>query len=369
MSNTYMPIIKTGEAEVRAVENSSYLKDNENIIPIIELTRGRKKTTKLDGGKLLVTYPYVKRLASLKKSFSGKTVAIDLTSEDDLLSSEIMELYDPTNGYGNWINFLKEIHDEGCFKSVIPSVLLNWNDNSFVSNVEEEVKKIGENFDSILYRCSLESKDCYEELPLLVNAMTNDKKLFILIDAGYLQEAMEDSAANVFISRISNIKNMLKDKDIDTKIIVSSTSFPNNVTEYPIGTIREIEKYIYDTILKQHSDTIYSDYATVNPIRNDMITMARGWIPRIDVPINNKIYFYRQRRPQGMTAYQGAYTFAAGRAVSDKRFPGNLNIWGTDMIRSCAFGSVPSSKPNFWISVRMNIHMYQTLKWLETLER
>ena len=42
MSNTYMPIIKTGEAEVRAVENSSYLKDNENIIPIIELTRGRK---------------------------------------------------------------------------------------------------------------------------------------------------------------------------------------------------------------------------------------------------------------------------------------------------------------------------------------
>lgn len=369
MSNTYMPIIKTGEAEIRAVENSSYLEDNENVIPIIELTRGRKKTTKLDGGKSLVTYPYVKRLASLKKSFSGKTVAIDLTSEDDLLSSEIMELYDPTNGYGNWIKFLKEIDDEGCFKSIIPSVLFNWNDNSFVSNVEEEIKKIGESFDSILYRCSLESQDCYEELPLLLKAITNDKKLFILIDAGYLQEAMEDSAADVFMSRIENIKNMLKETDINTKIIVSFTSFPNNVTEYPTGTIREIEKNIYVTILKKHSDIIYSDYATVNPVRNDMITMARGWIPRIDVPINDAIYFYRQRRPHGMTAYQGAYTFAAGRAVSDKRFPRNLNIWGIDTIRSCAFGSVPSSKPNFWISVRMNIHMYQTLMWLETLGR
>ena len=39
MSNTYMPIIKTGEAEIRAAENSSYLEDNENIIPIIEVTR------------------------------------------------------------------------------------------------------------------------------------------------------------------------------------------------------------------------------------------------------------------------------------------------------------------------------------------
>lgn len=372
MSKVYMPIIKTGEAEIRALENSPYLATNDIILPIIELTRGRQKTTKLENGKSLITHPYEKRLSRLKKCFYGKNVAIDLTSEDTLLSGEIMELYNPDGGYGNWLNLLNDIHNEGCFKSVIPSVIFNWDDTNFVANVKTEVVKLCMNFGTILYRCSLESKDCYEELPILLDSMTKDTVLWIIIDAGYLQESMEDSASQVFLSRINNMGSMLRGKDIDVRIVVSSTSFPNNVTEYgdtPTGTIKELEKSIYKKIHESNAKVIYSDYATINPIRNDLISMARGWIPRIDVPITESIYYYRQRRLKGMTAYQGAYTFAAGRAISDGRFPQNLHeVWGIDMIRSCAFGSVPSSAPNFWISVRMNIHIYETLKWLEALD-
>ena len=45
----YIPIIKTGESEIRAMSNltPTMLKD---IIPIIELTRGRQKT-RTDGSK------------------------------------------------------------------------------------------------------------------------------------------------------------------------------------------------------------------------------------------------------------------------------------------------------------------------------
>lgn len=371
MNKIYVPIIKTGEAEIRAIENSPFLSEENDIIPLIELTRGRQKTKKLDNGKKLITHPFTKRLNSLKERFKDKTVAIDLTSEEGLLSGEILDLYEPSNGYEKWRSFLNSTFKEGIFKSIIPSIILNWDDNEedFVSNVNEEVKKICANYGAILYRCSLKEKDCYEELPLILSSALENTEIYIVIDAGYLQEAMEESAIEVFNSRIKNLKGILKGKKYH--MIISSTSFPNNVTEYgdkPTATIREIEKSIYCRVSKEHHDIIYSDYATINPIRNDLITMARGWIPRIDVPITDAIYYYRQRRPKGMTAYKGAYTYAAGRAMSDKRFPKALHgLWGISMIESCAFGEVPSSAPNFWISVRMNIHIYQTLRWLETL--
>ena len=52
----YIPIIKTGEAEVKAVENLS-AEMLEAITPIIELTRGRQKTESL-GDEKKVTFPY-----------------------------------------------------------------------------------------------------------------------------------------------------------------------------------------------------------------------------------------------------------------------------------------------------------------------
>ena len=47
------------------------------------------------------------------------------------------------------------------------------------------------------------------------------------------------------------------------------------VQKYPI----QIHKIVTNKI----PNVIYGDYASINPTRNDTITMARGWIPRIDV--------------------------------------------------------------------------------------
>ena len=61
----YIPIIKTGEAEIKASEKlTPGMLDR--ITPIIELTRGRQKTTK-QGNDKIVTYPFDKRLAKMKK--------------------------------------------------------------------------------------------------------------------------------------------------------------------------------------------------------------------------------------------------------------------------------------------------------------
>ena len=91
--------------------------------------------------------------------------------------------------------------------------------------------------------------------------------------------------------------------------------------------------------------------------------MARGWIPRIDVPLDKIVYYYKERRPKGVTAYASTYTQVARAVCSDDRFPyGLLENWGIAQIKACAQGASPSASPSFWISVRMNIHIEQQVK-------
>ena len=63
----YIPIIKTGEAEIKASEKLTP-EMLDCITPIIELTRGRQKTNK-QGNDRIVTYPFDKRLARIKEVF------------------------------------------------------------------------------------------------------------------------------------------------------------------------------------------------------------------------------------------------------------------------------------------------------------
>jgi hypothetical protein len=89
--------------------------------------------------------------------------------------------------------------------------------------------------------------------------------------------------------------------------------------------------------------------------------MARGWIPRIDVPLQDKIYYYKKRRPKGMRAYATTYKQVAQSITSDPRFPDLKNNWGIQQIKQCV-SNAPSSIPRFWISVRMNIHLEQQVR-------
>lgn len=148
--------------------------------------------------------------------------------------------------------------------------------------------------------------------------------------------------------------------------IIASTSFPNNVSDLgdsDSDTFSISEINMYNEILSIHNDVIYADYASINPIRNDTVRMARGWIPRIDVPLKDAIYYYKKRRPKGVRAYASTYTQVARLVCSDPRFPYDLsNNWGIIQILSCSEGGAPSASPSFWISVRMNIHIVQQVQ-------
>lgn len=359
MDKKYNVILKTGEAEIRAIENTNK-EILEKIFPIIEITRGRKITK-----NKIELYPFEKRLEKLKKAFSNQIVCFDLTSEESLLCEEIEKLYNPKNGYENWIEFLLEIKKENIFTDIVPSVILNVEDEDFEKNLELQIEGLKRYFKAILYRNPITDENCYEDLKLIKEIYKNQGELYIIIDCGYTPQSTHRSFAEKSIVRIQNIQSILGDSP---NYILCGTSFPNNISEFgdvPSATLNISEISIHELVTSKIPSVSYGDYGSINPIRNDTITMARGWIPRIDTSLEKEVFYYKQRRPKGISAYASTYNYVAQLVVEDYRFPEHLiNNWGIKQILNCSEGGAPSSSPSFWISVRMNIHIEQQARRL-----
>lgn len=358
----YIPIIKTGEAEIKAVEKlTTGMLDR--ITPIIEITRGRQKTTKRGNDKI-VTFPFDKRMTKVKEVFKGRPVFLDLTTDEGLLSDEVYELYNYEDGYEKWCNFVRNNVGENGFCRIIPSVLFNWSDDDFESNFAKQVRTLSDECGALLYRSSIQTKDCYDDLPLIMKYKPKDCELWIVLDGGYLQDSAVELAYNRCKKRIQNIQDKILGNN-KAYFVISATSYPERVLDYdednPI-IIYHSEVKLYEKLKADYSEIVYGDYAGVNPIRKDLIVMARGWIPRIDIPLIGKTKVYWKRRPKGITEYKGTYISVSQEVMSDSEFPNNLQgTWGIDEIVSCSDGLVTSCAPAFWISVRMFNHIYEQL--------
>lgn len=357
MDKKYCVIAKTAQSELRAMSNlpSETL---AKILPIIELTRGRKITSKETKE---VSYPYSKLIERIEEIYRECDIAFDVTSIESLSSPEIDLLFGYEGGYQAWINLLDNLKSKGCFKSIIPSVLLNYDDKDFEENVKLQIKQLDSKFSSIMFRYSIENSDAREDLKLISDNFPKDKELLIVVDCGYVPTSSINSTALACKEIIKVIKSIVQSRK--SKIVLASTTYPNNVAEtnneYADDiNLREID--LFNEVLKENDDIVYGDYGTVNPQRNDSIIMANGWLPKIDVALQDLVYYKRQRRPKGITAYSSTYETVARLATADSRFPlSQIDIWGIRQIVDCSMGSVPSSQPSFWISVRMNTHICQ----------
>lgn len=360
MNKNYILIVKTGQAEIRAIENTSSNTLNQ-LFPVIELTRGRKKT--LQNGKEV--FPFTSNLERLKKALKGMPVAIDATSDGALSCPEVDELYEYGNGYEKWVNLVCEIDEERCFNSVTPTLLMNFGDPDFEENLGKEIDLLSEHFDTLLYRNGIEDDYCYTDLPFILSHLPENKRLLILIDCSYSPQAMENNVSQKLMKRIENLKNGLIDDRCS--LAFCATSFPNNISDIggeDYDEFRITEVSMHNRIRNNHPDVIYGDYGSINPKRNDNITIARGWIPRIDVPLSEKIYYYRQRRAK--RAYDTTYKEVARKTIRDTKYPSDINCWGCSQIKNCCT-LPPSSSPNYWISVRMNIHIEQQVRRLKII--
>ena len=358
MNDNYYLIIRTAQSEIKAIESTNP-ESLKQLFPIIELTRGRKKTV---GGKAF--FPFDSYLHRLQESLMGLDVAIDVTSDEKLSCNEIERLYDYTNGYDNWIKLLKKIKVENCFNSISPTIIMNFDDPDFEMNISLQIETLCMMFDTILYRSSITDEYCYDDLPMILRLLPNDKKLRILIDCEYTPQAMEANMLAKLKARLLNFSKIIDDR---CSLAFCATSFPNNISE--IGNdnrdfFRLSEVSMHKKLLSDFPNLRYGDYGSINPVRNDTVVMARGWIPRIDVPLEDTVYYYRQRRVG--SAYSDTYRAVAKSVMNDKHFPFSLDCWGIQQIKLCEH-LVPSSSPSFWIAVRMNIHIEQQLIRLRAL--
>lgn len=357
MDKKYFVIIRPGLAERRALINSS-AQILDNIIPIIELTKGRKKT--IDNK---VYHPIERYIDDFKSIFKNRTVCVDVTSTDSLMSEEVLRFYNPANGYEQWVNFLIDLKNENCFSKIIPAAICNYSDPNFEENFKSQINKLISEFGTIVYRNSISDEEFYADLDLLPIENT-----IYLIDCEYVLPSSTLNVASKVIARINNITQ--KFNISFPYIILVSTSFPNNISDLmdeSRAAFKILESEIFDSVKSECNlpNLLFADYGSINPIRNDDVIMTKGWVPRIDVPLKDEIFVYRKRRPKGVTQYQDTYIDIANDCVNDEKFPNLLvNNWGIKQIEIASEGLPPSSAPHFWISVRMNIHLQQQMERL-----
>ena len=361
MDIQYCVIVKTGTSELRAMQNLSK-EDLNGILPIVELTRGRAKNigTKQEPK---YAYPYYAKLNKIKEIFEGILIVLDVTSEESLSSQEIDKLFDYSDGYANWIDLVRTLKKEGS--RLIPSILMNYDDENFEKNLAEQIRGLSSEFSGVMYRCFGDDEGAVDDVKLICKYLPEDCNLLIILDCGWIPPASYEDPANMCVKRIEQLKEVLTSRSFS--ISVCATTFPNNVSEIGDDSsdtfgLREID--LYELILGKHPEVIYGDYGSINPVRNDQILMTRGWIPRIDVALERQIYYYRDRK--GSREYSDTYTSVAKRVVSDSRFPDLEGVWGFCQIKNCAEGDAPSASPSYWISVRMNCHIVQQIRRLNS---
>ncbi len=352
----YCTLVKSGDSELRALSNTKF--DKISTFPLIELTRGRRSKNDQMGR-------VEKRLDKLKAIYSNCNIGLDITTSSQLSNSEIDELYSFNGGYGNWLKFLKNLKNENVFKEIAPTILVDIEDVNLEKNLKKQVNSLCSEFQTLIYRNSIADDGCYDDLDCIKNILIENKtSLIFVIDCEYVPSGATEGVIEKAITRFNKIKEL----GLELHLVLVSTSFPNNVSE--IGNEYSDNFYLseiklFNRIKVEHPEIIYGDYCSINPVRNDQVVMARGWIPRIDVPTSDEIYYNRERR--GERSYASTYIQVAREARRNRYFPVHLSDnWGVQQIQLCADGNSPGSNPSFWISVRMSIHLSQQLRRLKS---
>lgn len=341
--NYYYPILKTTISEIRALRQITPNRI-EHLCPIFELTKSRKTKNDSQGDVF-------KRVNEIEKIMGGGKFMLDLTSEESLSNSQIESMFDDTNNFENWCEFVKSLKKLGLNVSPVIQAY----DDSSIEELNAQMHILHE----LCGEFTLRIKQSYFDMGIAINLIKSAQKYKFntLIDVEYVDEAnlqSKHSSIIQFCTSISENDYILKN------LIICSSSFPAMVNHNGSfdGSIPQQTAALYkacDNSLKL-IDVSYGDYGSVHPFRNDIT--AYNWVPRIDFPLKSKVIFYRKQRERG------GYKDCATRLVTNAEFiSDSLTCWGVDEINDAV--SVPNGKsPSYWISVRINIHISRIIDTL-----
>lgn len=355
---SYIPIIKTGDAELKALDHLN-LSEKQNITPVIELTRGRK--SKNDPIGMLANR--IKKLEQIQL----KNFFIDLTGDPALSNIEIDVKRSSQDAYKGWRDFCTYLKTK--FPNIYPVLQIEETDDydSYISNLGQQILLFLDDFQYVMFRVDDSNNiNIISDIENILKQYTNidSSRILYMFDSQYIRDANTNSK---LLARCAQVLSNLGIKNI----IISSTSYPNSVTEefgsidkgiISSSTLYQKEVNYFNNVKNAAQDNsinwIYSDYASVNPIRNDTVIMARGWIPRIDIPLDGNIYLYRKRRDN--SSYAHRYQELASHITKSNEFTTlkkRINCWGIFEIEKASEGIISGANIIFWISVRINIYL------------
>ncbi|WP_334085048.1 beta family protein [Helicobacter typhlonius] len=349
MDFVYFPILKSRTSELRAYENLS-IPAKKEILPIIELTKSRVSKSNPEGS-------IEKKIEEIKKLLNDNLFILDLTTDDTLKNPQIDKmLFSFENGYAEWVNFIKKITNEYKL-NIIPCIHYNPN---CIEDVKLQIKQLKENIGDLPLALRLIAKN--KRNPEYIEKIKDiTKDCILILDGEYSENPLD---FNLEAIGEHNFK----------AIICAYSAFPPTLPDNKkdIEEYKMTEQKEYYLLRKQYPHIFYGDYACTHPIRYD--TQARGWLPRIDIPLlecNQKdiLYYCRCRTSEQVNTEQ-AYQKCAKSLFGLSEIKNNLDtsIWGFQVFNDAVNGYVAGKSPSFWISVRMNIYISATLGKLKKIK-
>ena len=220
---------------------------------------------------------------------------------------------------------------------------------------------MGRNFEKLLYRIPIGYEFIARDMAEIGKHVPANR-LICLLDAEYIPKDKAPIYARNAIPIIQEFK-----KYSPASIIIASTSFPKKPTQYggeSEGRMFLEERIFYKKIKETEKNIVYGDYATIHPARNDQ-SGGNGWVPRIDMPTADEVFYFRDRKTKAEATYANAYIRVAEKVAETKDYQGIRKkisgCWGIKQIESAESGLPQGLSPSFWISVRMNIHISLTV--------
>ncbi|EEE37173.1 hypothetical protein RKLH11_1009 [Rhodobacteraceae bacterium KLH11] len=370
----YHLLLKMGDAEIRAWKNLS--SDRKRQISVhCEITRGRKKPNK---DKLApAEYNIGKQYWLIENEFHiCQTCVVDITREPTLFSTETEDLGRSANGYHSWVSKVAELHEKN--PTVRPTLIVNPTEgdsfDQFQSDLFAQFDSFSQKYDRISYRASvLHDEGFLDDIDLLsdrINEFCQGDCVFeVVLDF----ECLQPSTAPLHASYAAPIVRDIRAKIPKAVVVCLGTSFPKSVTaigDEARDEFRLEEAHLYREINRTHNEPVeYGDYGSINPIRNDFAPPVGIHLrARVDFPTDKGTIYYHRVAPRIdrvrkvlLSARSAMYKAAAKNVVQDKEFSVIGDSWGFDKVEEAASKSPSGSSPNFWISVRMEMHICRRL--------
>jgi hypothetical protein len=334
----YIPNLKTSDSELRALRYlASSVKDK--ILPVFELTRSRI-TTKNPNGSV------IRRAEQVTEIYGDGDFILDVTTESDLMNPQMGAFFDEANGYANWRSFLSSMFPSKIYPCV------QYVEGGTEVEFKRQVEELSSRYEKVVLRTSVFDLEV-NQLYLWMLDVTDSRRVIVVGNVFFL----EQQANAVYVDRCRGFLSEVIGNRLPDAVAFPGSSFPKSVAigvygKDDSGKFSAVELDLYETLTREFPNMplVYSDYASVHPIRYP--TRGGGWVPRIDVFQSGEFVYSRLRNDDG--------GYAAAAKVIMRNYGNSLPAcWGTEQIRQAATGNVPGRSPSFWISARINMWITQ----------